>query len=64
MSADEILRVVRSQGGGVELRFSVSKLSTLSVSERQQLARRMVDNNTGSHRAVRTNVEPETVRKK
>lgn len=46
MSADEILRKIPSPGGGVEVRFAHAKLSELSITERQNLAKRMTVDNT------------------
>ncbi len=43
MSVDDILRKIPSQGGGIEIRFAHTKLSELSIAERQNLAKRIAE---------------------
>lgn len=52
MSADDILRVLPSSGGGTEIRFNNARLGELSMSERTILARQLIEGNTGSQAAV------------
>lgn len=51
--AEDVFRIVPTNGGGDELRFSVAKLSLLSITERTNLARRLIEGNTGTHTATR-----------
>ncbi len=48
MSANDILRVVPNIGGGTEIRFNNARLSELSMNERTNLARQLVEGNTGA----------------
>jgi len=41
VSADEILKVIQAEGGGVEVRFNVAKLGLLNTGERDSLARKL-----------------------
>jgi hypothetical protein len=48
MSTDDILKFVPSPGGGIEVRFDLNKLSNLSVDQRHELARKIVESPAAS----------------